>query len=208
MVTKYGRVKKTSLAEFKRPLRKGKRALTINEGDEIIATHILSGSDTVFMISRDGMSIRFHESDVRTMGRTAAGVRGIKLKGDDYIVGAGVIEENSDKTILTVTENGYGKRSHVEDYRVQRRGGKGIFAIKPSDRNGDVIGAMIVDENQEVILIADSGKMIRMPLFNVRVIGRTTQGVTLINLDGEEKVVGMDVVDIDETEDDMEELEP
>jgi len=207
MVTKYGRVKKTSLAEFKRPLRKGKRALTINEGDEIIATHILSGSDTVFMISRDGMSIRFHESDVRTMGRTAAGVRGIRLKGDDYIVGAGVIEENSDKTILTVTENGYGKRSHVEDYRIQRRGGKGIFAIKRSERNGDVIGAMIVDENQEVILIADSGKMIRMPLFNVRVIGRTTQGVTLINLEGEEKVVGMDVVEIDETEDDAEEFE-
>ncbi|MBT8359494.1 MAG: DNA gyrase subunit A, partial [Deltaproteobacteria bacterium] len=134
MVTKYGRVKKTSLAEFKRPLRKGKRALTINEGDEIIATHILSGSDTVFMVSRNGMSIRFHESDVRTMGRTAAGVRGIRLKGDDYIVGVGVIEENSDKTILTVTENGYGKRSQVEDYRIQRRGGKGIFAIKPSDR--------------------------------------------------------------------------
>ena len=207
MVTKYGRVKKTSLAEFKRPLRKGKRALTINEGDEIIAAHILSGSDTVFMVSRDGMSIRFHESDVRTMGRTAAGVRGIRLKGDDYIVGVGVIEENSHKTILTVTENGYGKRSHVEDYRIQRRGGKGIFAIKPSDRNGDVIGAMIVDENQEIILIADSGKMIRMPLVNVRVIGRTTQGVTLINLDGEEKVVGMDAVEIDETDDEMEELE-
>jgi len=206
MVTKYGRVKKTSLSEFERPLRKGKRALTINEGDEIISAHILSGNDTVFMISRKGISIRFHESDVRIMGRTAAGVRGIRLKGKDYIVGASVIEEGSSNTILTVTENGYGKRSPAEDYRIQRRGGKGVFAIKSSERNGDIVGSMIVEDDQEVILIADSGKMIRMGLDNIRVIGRTTQGVRLINLEDEEKVVAMDMLAMDDS-DEFEEIE-
>jgi len=200
MATKYGRVKKTSLKEFSRPLRKGKRALTINEGDEIITARLLCGNDTVFMISKNGMSIRFHESDVRTMGRTAAGVRGITLKGDDYVVGANVLGEDSTKTILTVTQNGYGKRSQAGDYRIQKRGGKGIIAIKASDRNGDVIGAKVVDDDYEVILIADTGKMIRMPLGTVRVIGRTTQGVKLINLEENEKVVGMDVVEIDQSE--------
>ncbi len=204
MVTKYGRVKKTSLSEFRKPLRKGKRALTINEGDEIISAHILSGDDTVFMISRNGVSIRFHESDVRPMGRTAAGVRGMRLKTGDYIVGASVLEALSDKTILTVTENGFGKRSPAEDYRIQRRGGKGIFAIKPSERNGSIVGSMIVEEDQEVILIADSGKMIRMGFDNIRVMGRTTQGVTLINLEDGERVVAMDILaqdDSDEGED-------
>ena len=204
MVTKFGRVKKTSLREFNRPLRRGKKALTINEGDEIIAAHLLRGNDTVFMISRDGMSIRFHESDVRTMGRTAAGVRGIRLKGDDFVVGVNVLREDSVKTVLTVTANGYGKRSQASEYRIQRRGGKGIMAIKSSARNGDIIGAKIVDDDHEVILIADTGKMIRMPLDNVRVIGRTTQGVRLINLEEGEKVVGMDVAEVDTTQVDLE----
>jgi len=202
MVTKFGRVKKTSLKEFYRPLRKGKRALTINEGDEIIAAHMLNGKDTVFMISNNGMSIRFHESDVRAMGRIAAGVKGITLKKNDYLVGVGVLSEDSSRTILTVTENGYGKRSSASDYRIQRRGGKGIIAIKSSERNGDIIGAQIVDDDYEAILIADSGKMIRMPLDTVRIIGRTTQGVRLINLEPDEKVVGMDVVAIIESEED------
>jgi DNA gyrase subunit A len=199
MVTRSGRVKKTSLQEFSRPLRKGKRALTIKEGDEIIAAHILNGNDTVLLISSKGISIRFHESDIRTMGRTAAGVNGINLAEDDYVVGAIVI--SAETSILTVTENGYGKRSPVDEYRVQRRGGKGIFAIKASERNGSVIGAMQVDNDSEVILIADSGKMIRMPLENLRVIGRTTQGVRLINLEEGEKVVAMDIVAREDSED-------
>jgi DNA gyrase subunit A len=207
MVTKFGRVKKTSLKEFNRPLRKGKRALTINEGDEIIAAHLLSGDDTVFMISNNGMSIRFHESDVRAMGRTAAGVKGITLKRKDFLVGASVLEEDSERTILTVTEKGYGKRSSADDYRIQKRGGKGIMAIKPSERNGSIIGSRVVDDDHEVILIADSGKMIRMPLDTVRVIGRTTQGVRLINLEAEEKVVGMDLVLADPDEEEGDELD-
>lgn len=199
MVTSSGRVKKTSLDEFKRPLRKGKRALTINEGDEIIGAHILNGDDTIFLVSKQGMCIHFHESDVRAMGRMAAGVRGIRLSEDDCVVGAIVL--SPDSSILTVTENGYGKRSPVAEYRIQKRGGKGIFAMKPSKRNGDIIGAMQVTENEEVILIADSGKMIRMPLENIRIIGRTTKGVKLIDLQDNEKVVAMDMVAYDDSGD-------
>ncbi|MBE0585005.1 MAG: DNA gyrase subunit A, partial [Desulfofustis sp.] len=205
MITRYGRVKKTALIEFNRPLRKGKRALTINEGDEIIAAHVLNGNDTIFMISQRGMSIHFQETDIREMGRTAAGVKGISLKAGDFLVGANVLEEGSEKTILTVTANGYGKRSSASDYRIQKRGGKGILAIRPSERNGDIIGTQTVDDHQEVILIADSGKMIRMPATDMRVIGRTTQGVRLINLETGERVVGMDVVE-PEPEDDEEQI--
>ncbi len=199
MVTSSGRIKKTSLAEFKKPLRKGKKALTINDGDEIIAAHLLNGDDSILLVSRHGMCIHFHESDIRTMGRTAAGVRGIRLSGEDKVVGALVLY--SDEPILTVTENGFGKRSPVSEYRLQKRGGKGIFAIKQSERNGDIIGSMQVNENDEVILIADSGKMIRMPLENIRIIGRNTQGVKLIDILEDEKVVAMDMVAFDESTD-------
>jgi len=199
MVTRLGRIKKTSLREFVKPLRKGKRALTVNEGDEIIAAHILNGDDTIFLVSEKGMSIRFHESDIRNMGRMAAGVVGMRISKGDQIIGAIVI--SNDSSILIVTENGYGKRSHVQEYRIQKRGGKGIFAIKQSERNGNIIGAMQVNDNDEVILIANSGKMIRMPIKDVRTIGRTTQGVRLINLQDDEKVVGMDSVAYVESED-------
>jgi DNA gyrase subunit A len=192
MVTREGRIKKTSLQEFTRPLRKGKRALTINEGDEIIAAHLLQGDDRVLLITRKGMCIQFEEEDIRSMGRVAAGVRGISLSEGDVVVSAIVI--NSAKPVLIATENGFGKRSPIEEYRLQKRGGKGVIGIKRSTRNGDVIAAQQVDEDEEVILIADSGKMIRMDLSSIRVIGRSTQGVKLINLEENEKLVSMDSV--------------
>ncbi len=200
MVTKFGRIKKTSLQEFSRPLSKGKRALTFNEGDEIIAAHVLTGNDTILLVTQQGMCIHFDEGDLRTMGRTAAGVRGITLKDDDVVVSAIVV--NSENSILIVTENGYGKRSPIDEYRLQKRGGMGVIGIKKSVRNGNVIAAKQVDEEEEVILIADSGKMIRMDLGSIRVIGRSTQGVKLINLEENEKVVGMDSVAKDRTEED------
>ncbi|MFT5727535.1 MAG: DNA gyrase subunit A [Desulforhopalus sp.] len=205
MVTKFGRIKKTSLQEFARPLRKGKRALTINEGDEIIAAHVLGGDDTVLLVTQKGMSIHFKETDVRTMGRTAAGVRGIRLGEDDLVVSAIVAE--SDNSILIATENGFGKRSPIDEYRLQKRGGKGVRGIKQSERNGDIIAAKQVDDDEEVILIADSGKMIRMDLSAVRVIGRTTQGVRLINLNDTERVVSIDSVAKDNSEDDEDVVE-
>ncbi len=202
MVTKFGRIKKSNLHEFAKPLRKGKRALTINEGDEIIAAHVLNGDDTILLVTQKGMCIHFNESDIRTMGRMAAGVRGINLKGDDLVVSAIVI--SSDNSILIATENGFGKRSPIDEYRLQKRGGKGVRGIKESVRNGDIIAAKQVDDDEEVILIADSGKMIRMDLSAIRVIGRSTQGVRLINLDETEKVVSLDSVAKDRNEDDLE----
>jgi len=198
MVTKLGRVKKTSLLEFERPLRKGKIALKINEEDEIISAVITNGDNDILLVSRRGMSIRFHESDVRPMGRTAAGVKGITLTVGDQVVGVVVLA--TDSSILTVTENGYGKRSPENEYRVQHRGGKGIIAIKASKRNGEIVGAMQVVDEDDVMLIADSGKIIRMSMEHVRIIGRNTQGVRLINLQPGEKVVGMDQIATDESE--------
>ena len=204
MVTKLGRVKKTSLNEFRRPLRKGKIALRINEGDEIISAVITNGSNEILLISENGMSIRFEESDVRPMGRVAAGVKGITLRRGDRVVGVEVLATNY--SILAVTENGYGKRSSVDEYRLQRRGGKGIIAIKASERNCKIVGPMQVVEDDEVMLIASSGKIIRINMQNVRVIGRNTQGVRLINLEPGEKVVAMDMVATEE-EDNGEEFD-
>jgi len=191
-VTKLGRVKKTSIAAYKKPLRKGKYALTIKENDEILSACITSGEDHIFLVTRNGKSIHFPESDVRTMGRLAAGVKGITLTGDDEVIG--VVVRDSDDSILTVTENGYGKRTAVSEYRTQKRGGKGVFAISTSERNGKVVGALQVVDDDQVMLIANSGKVIRMPMHTVRVIGRNTQGVRLINLDKGEKVVGLSIL--------------
>ncbi len=191
-VTKLGRVKKTSIAEYKRPLRKGKYGLTIKEDDEILTAAITSGEDEIFLVTKNGLSIHFHESNVRTMGRLAAGVKGITLGDDDEVVGVAVLK--GDDSILTVTENGYGKRTAVSEYKLQNRGGKGVFAIKTSERNGKVIGVLQVVDEDQVMLIANSGKVIRMPMHTVRIIGRNTQGVRLINLNEGEKVVGLSML--------------
>ena len=208
MVTKKGIIKKTVITEFARPMRKGKIALTIREDDEIISAAITNGQSKILLVSHKGMAVRFNEEDVRGMGRTASGVRGINLAENDHVVAAVVID--SDESILVVTENGYGKRSPVEEYRLTRRGGKGVYAIKPSERNGNIVGACQITKEDEVMLITDRGKIIRMDMSAVRVIGRATQGVTLINLEPGEKVVAMDRVPasdvVDETEETEEEL--
>ncbi|MCW5199055.1 DNA gyrase subunit A, partial [Desulfobulbus sp. F3] len=195
-VTKKGVVKKTSIAEYKRPMRKGKIGLTIRENDEILCAAITSGEDEVFLVTRQGMSIHFQEDDVRTVGRTAAGVKGITLTDDDAVVGAVVLKKSEceSTSILTVTENGYGKRTAVSEYRLQSRGGKGVATIKTSDRNGMVVGALQVEDSDQVMLIANSAKVIRMPMDSMRVIGRNTQGVRMINLGEGEKVVDMSIL--------------
>jgi DNA gyrase subunit A len=205
MVTKKGVVKKTIISEFARPMRKGKIALTIREDDEIISAAITNGHSEILLVSHKGMAVRFNEDDVRCMGRTATGVRGIKLAKNDHVVAAVVI--NSDESILVVTENGFGKRSPVEEYRLTRRGGKGVYAIKPSERNGNIVGACQITKEDEILLITDRGKIIRMDMSSVRVIGRATQGVTLINLEPGEKVVAMDRVPASDVVDDEEENE-
>ncbi|MBI5556999.1 MAG: DNA gyrase subunit A [Deltaproteobacteria bacterium] len=199
MVTKKGIIKKTVISEFARPMRKGKIALTIREDDEIISAAITNGQSRILLVSHKGMAVRFNEEDVRGMGRTASGVRGINLAENDHVVAAVVID--SDESILVVTENGYGKRSPVEEYRLTRRGGKGVYAIKPSERNGNIVGACQITKEDEIMLITDRGKIIRMDMSAMRVIGRATQGVTLINLEPGEKVVALDRVPVSEESD-------
>ncbi|MGB5684892.1 MAG: DNA gyrase subunit A [Candidatus Electrothrix sp.] len=204
-VTKKGRVKKTSIAEYKKPVRKGKLGLTINDDDEMLCAAMTSGEDHVFLVTKNGLSIHFHEDNVRTMGRTAAGVKGITLAEDDEVVAAVVLKSHEeDDSILTVTENGYGKRTAVSDYRLQKRGGKGVFAIKTSERNGKVVGALQVVDEDQVMLIADSAKVIRLPMDSMRIIGRNTQGVKMINLNEGEKVVALSML-ARNSDDDLEE---
>ena len=204
-VTKLGRVKKTFISEYKRPLRKGKFGLTIREDDEILSAAITSGDDEIILVTRKGMSIHFHESEVRAMGRLAAGVKGITLGEDDEVVGVAVLQSNA--SILTVTENGYGKRTEVSEYRLQSRGGKGVFTIKTSERNGNVVGVQPVVDEDQVMLITNAGKVIRMPMDTVRIIGRNTQGVRLINLEEGEQVVDLSMLareeGVDEGADDV-----
>ncbi|MCI5159328.1 MAG: DNA gyrase subunit A, partial [Candidatus Electrothrix sp. AUS1_2] len=209
-VTKKGQVKKTAIAEYQKPVRKGKLGLTIKDEDEMLCAAITTGDDRVFLVTKNGLSICFHEDDIRIMGRTAAGVKGITLADDDEVVAAVVLRNHEEEdTILTVTENGYGKRTAVSDYRLQKRGGKGVFAIKTSDRNGRVVGALQVVDDDQIMLIADSAKVIRLPMDSMRVIGRNTQGVRMINLNEGEKVVALSMLarngdDEDESEDDDE----
>jgi len=191
MVTKKGIVKKTDLRGYARSMRRGKIALKIREGDEIISAVMTRGNNDIMLFSSNGMSVRFNEQRVRPMGRTASGVKGMTLNPGDTVVGV-VVVDYSTESILSVTENGFGKRTAVADYPVRNRGGKGVFTIKTSKRNGKAIGALQVVDDDEIMMITNGGKIIRTNMKNVRVIGRNTQGVNLFRLGAGEKVVGMD----------------
>ncbi|UCD66434.1 MAG: DNA gyrase subunit A, partial [Deltaproteobacteria bacterium] len=193
MVTKNGIVKKTKLSEYARSMRRGKIALKIREGDEIISAVMTNGNNDIMLFSSNGMSVRFNEQRVRPMGRSASGVKGMTLNPDDTVVGVVVVDETTE-SILSVTENGFGKRTSVDDYPVRNRGGKGVFTIKTSERNGKAIGALQVIDDDEIMMITNGGKIIRTFMKNVRVIGRNTQGVNLFDLGEGEKVVAMDRV--------------
>jgi DNA gyrase subunit A len=189
MATKNGTVKKTALQAFSNPRVNGINAINLVEGDELIGVRITDGSKDINLSTRNGLSIRFKEENVRAMGRTAKGVRGIKLKGDDEVVSVDVLDE--DTTLLTVTENGYGKRTRAREYRLQSRGGKGVFTIKVTPKNGKVVGVLKVTNDDEIIIIANSGKLIRMKASSISLIGRATQGVRLIKLAEDDKVMGV-----------------
>ena len=164
-------------------------ALKIVEGDELIGVRVTSGEDDLFLATKGGKSIRFPESDLRSMGRVTAGNIGIRLRPGDEVVGMEALREGA--TILTVTENGYGKRTKTEEYRRQSRGGKGILTIKTTERNGPVVYAYQVTDQDELMIITGWGKIIRLRVADISVIGRNTQGVKLINLGEGEKVVGV-----------------
>jgi DNA gyrase subunit A len=187
LVTKSGKVKKTDIMAYSRPRTGGIIALNLVPGDELIAARITDGTQNSFLGSRHGMSIRFHESNVRPMGRASQGVRGMRLEDDDVIVGMEVLTNG--KTLMTITENGYGKRTSVDEYPIQKRGGKGVITIKTTERNGMVVAILLVTDEDDIMLMTDRGKIIRMPVKDVSVIGRNTQGVRLIAMDPGERVV-------------------
>ncbi len=189
-VTRKGIVKRTDLSAFANVRASGLIALGIEDGDALVATQITDGTKDVLISTSQGMSIRFAETEVRSMGRAAFGVKGITLDESDEVVSAELVEKGT--TLLTVTENGYGKRTLEEEYRTQGRGGKGIIDIKTTDRNGRVVGAVQARDDEEVMLVTSGGVLIRMAVKEISVIGRNTQGVRLITLDNEaEKVVGL-----------------
>jgi DNA gyrase subunit A len=180
-VTRKGVVKRTDLNAFSNVRSAGIIALGVDDGDSLVAVFITDGTKDVLLSTAQGMSIRFPESEVRSMGRQAYGVKGITLEKDDEVVGADVVEPGT--TILTVTENGYGKRTEEAEYRVQGRGGKGIIDIKTTERNGNVVGIAQVKDRDEVMLVTNGGMLIRIKVHDISVIGRNTQGVRLITLE-------------------------
>lgn len=202
MTTKMGIVKKTSLSAFSNPRSKGITAIRLDMNDELIGVRLTDGAKDVILSTRDGLSIRFNEKGVRDMGRTAHGVRGIRLQKDDEVVSLDILEK--DTTLLTVTEKGFGKRTDSSAYRSQSRGGKGILTLKITPKNGKVVGVMQVSDEDEIIIIASSGKLIRIRAANISIMGRSTQGVKLIDLTPEDKVVSIARV-VEKDEEDNEE---
>jgi DNA gyrase subunit A len=189
MCTRKGTVKKTELAAFSNPRAGGIIAIGIDEGDAVMSVQLSDGKSEIVIGTRDGMAIRFNEDDIRAMGRTAYGVKGIALRDDDEVVGMEVLRPGG--TILTVTENGYGKRTEIDEYRVQSRGGIGIINIQTSERNGRVMGVACVLENEELMFITEQGMILRTQASGISIIGRATQGVRLIDLDEGDRTVSV-----------------
>ncbi len=189
MVTSSGTCKKTSLSNFARPRKGGIIAIELRDADRLVGVEITSGEHDIMLFSANGKSIRFRESDVRAVGRTAIGVRGIKLAESDEVVS--LIVANQDSPILTATEKGFGKRTELDEYRAQARGGSGVISIKTSDRNGKVVGAIQVTDEDEMMLISNKGTLVRARAVDVSIIGRNTQGVTLINIAENEQLVSI-----------------
>ena len=204
MATASGTVKKTSLQDFSRPRNAGIIAVNLNEGDELIGVDLTDGSNEVMLFSADGKVVRFAEDAVRAMGRTATGVRGIRLGDDDAVVS--LIIPRGEGVILTVTENGYGKRTAEAEYPTKSRATQGVISIKVSERNGKVVGAIQVGADDQIMMITDAGTLVRTRVSEVSIVGRNTQGVTLIRTGEEEKVVGLQrVAEPEEDENDFSE---
>ncbi len=198
MATAGGTVKKTPLTAFSRPRTSGIIAVVLRDEDELVDVAVTDGARNIMLVATSGKAIRFRESDVRGMGRTAAGVRGIRLDPGHAVISLIIVGEGD---ILTATEHGYGKRTPIDEYPVKGRGGKGVIAIQTTERNGRVVGALQVEESHEVVLISSAGTLVRTSVDEISVVGRNTQGVRLIRLDEGDSLVGLDVLQADEGED-------
>ena len=197
MTTRNGTVKRLPVEQLKNIRQNGIRALTLDEGDQLISVQETDGDQHILIATHDGQAVRFHESDVRPMGRTAVGVRGIRLKDGDYVVGAAKAQEG--KTVLTITERGYGKRTPVEDYRITSRGGSGIRNYMVTEKTGPIVGIKVVDGTEDLLLVTESGILIRTPVQNIRTAGRATQGVIVMRFKTEgDRVISMALADPEE----------
>ena len=197
MATKEGRVKRTAVEEFGNILSTGIRAISLEDGDALVDVELTDGSDDLIIATADGMSIRFAESEVRSMGRSARGVGGIKLDGDDHVVGLAAADPDTHDWVLSVTEHGYGKRSPVGDYTRQSRYGKGLIDIKTVDRNGPTCAIDAVGPDDHLVVMSESGQILRTPVGNVSTVGRNTMGVIVMDLDGDDSVASVAVVPAD-----------
>jgi DNA gyrase subunit A len=187
MATSRGTVKKTPLSQFSRPRTSGIIAIDLRD-DRLVDVAITDGQQEILLVASNGKAIRFHETDVRAMGRGAAGVRGIKLTQGHEVIALSII---GDGMILSATENGYGKRTEVSEFPTQGRGGQGVIAIQTTDRNGRTVGALKVNAYDEIMLISSSGTLVRTPVSDISIIGRNTQGVRLIRLESGQRLVGL-----------------
>src|SRR5438552_3730610 len=200
MTTRSGTVKKTSLDAFSNPTQRGIIAMGVPDNDELIAVELVSSNETVFIGTHDGMCIRFPHTDIREMGRQAYGVIGIRLEEGDYGVSM-IASSNENDMILSVTEGGFGKRTSVEEYRTQGRGGRGIINVKTTAKNGKVVAIMRVQEDSDILVMTANGKLIRVRSQDIRAVGRATQGVRLINLDEDDKVTAATLTEPEARED-------
>ena len=194
MATRAGQVKKTSLEAFSNPSARGIMAMGVPDDDELIAAEIVSANETVFIGTHDGMAIRFAHDEIREMGRQAYGVIGIRLEEGDYVVSM-IATSNENDMVLSVTEGGFGKRTAVEEYRTQGRGGKGVINLKTTEKNGKVVAIMRVREDADVLVITANGKLIRVSSQDIRAVGRATQGVRLIQLEEDDKVTAATLIE-------------
>ena len=199
MATKNGLIKKTALTEYNTARKTGLQGITLKEDDELIGVRLTDGEDNVVLVTKKGMSITFSEKDVRPIGRVAQGVIGIRLDDDDIVIGMESIIDGSKATLLAITENGFGKRTEVDEYRVQIRGGKGVITYKITPKTGDIVGVRIANEDDDVMMITDKGTIIRLKVKEVSVLGRATQGVTLMRTNDGGKVVSIETIEPEET---------
>ncbi|MFW5896022.1 MAG: DNA gyrase subunit A [archaeon] len=205
MVTRGGYIKRSGVSEFQNILSTGIRAISLEDGDRLADVEVTDGTQDVVIASRGGMSIRFDETEARAMGRTARGVRGIDLEGDDEVAAVAGVNGETCSWLLTVTENGYGKRSNLDAYRTQSRNGKGLIDIKTNERNGHVTALHAVGPGDHLVTMSEQGQIMRCPVEDLSIVGRNTMGVTVMDLDPGDRVAAVDVVDADRIERDDEE---
>jgi len=200
MGTKSGLIKKTALKEYDSSRKTGLQGITLKDDDELISVKLTDGEDNVVLVTRNGMCITFDEKDVRPIGRTAQGVIGIRIDEDDEVIGMESIIRGGKATLLAITENGFGKRTELDEYRVQIRGGKGVITYKITPKTGKLVGVKVVDGREDVMLITDTGTIIRMKVNEVSILGRSTQGVTLMRTTDGGKVVSIEALEPEEEE--------